>query len=110
MFTHTWKKYLPVIVFLMKRSAKGDQVLDMNFTDFQRASGGKKVKYSFSNLVLNNGRSDPEQKLSPLTSDLIIALQDNKEAVSMMNYKQYEFAMNSGFQLTIRNTTPYLIS
>ena len=73
----------------MKRSAKGEQVLDMNFTDFERASGGKKVKFSFSNLILNNGRSDPEQKNSPLATDLIVALQENKEAASMMNFKQY---------------------
>lgn len=94
----------------MKRSAKGEQVLDMNFTDFERASGGKKMKFSFSNLVLNNGRSDLEQKNSPLASDLVLVLQENKESASMMNFKQYEFAMNTDFQLTIRNTTSYLIS
>ena len=110
MFIHTWKKYLPIIIFLMKRSAKGEQVLDMNFTDFERASGGKKMKFSFSNLVLNNGRSDLEQKNSPLASDLVLVLQENKESASMMNFKQYEFAMNTDFQLTIRNTTSYLIS
>lgn len=110
MFTQTWKKYLPIIIFLMKRSAKGDQVLDMNFTDFERASGGKKVKLSFTDLVLNNGRSETGQKHSPLANDLILVLQENKDAVSMMNYKQYEFAMNNDFQLTIKNTTPYMIS
>ena len=94
----------------MKRSAKGDQVLDLNFTDFERASGGKKVRFSFSDLVLNNGRSNPEQKNSPLAADLILALQENKEAASIMNFKQYEFAMNINCQLTIRNTTSYLIS
>jgi len=110
MFTQTWKKYLPIIIFLMKRSSKGDQVLDMNLTDFQRASGGKKVKFSFSNLVLNNGRSDFEQKVPPLANDLILVLQENREAASLMNYKQFEFDMNTSFQLIIRNTTPYLIS
>ena len=35
MFLQTWKKYLPVIILLMKRSEKGEQVLDMNYTDFQ---------------------------------------------------------------------------
>ena len=108
MFTQTWKKYLPIIVFLMKRSVKGDQVLDMNFTDFERASGGKKIKLSFSNLILNNGRSASDRKHSPLANDLILVLQENKESSSMMHYKQYEFAMNSNYQLTIRNTTPYL--
>ena len=29
MFLQTWKKYLPVIVLLMKRSGKTEQVLDI---------------------------------------------------------------------------------
>ena len=94
----------------MKRSAKGEQVLDMNFTDFERASGGKKVKFSFSNLILSNGRNNTDQKHSALAIDLILVLQENKESASMMNHKQFEFAMNSDFQLTIKNTTPYLAS
>jgi hypothetical protein len=108
MFRQTWKKYLPIIVFLMKRSAKGAQALDMNFTDFEKACGGKKIKFSFSNIVLSNGRSDTDQKHSILVSDLILVLQENKESVSMMTSKQFEFAMNSDFQLTIKNVTPYL--
>jgi hypothetical protein len=110
MFIQTWKKYLPIIVFLMKRSVKGDQVLDMNFTDFEKATGGKKVKLGFSNLILNNGRIDSDKKPSPLANDLMLVLQQNEQSASMMSFKQFEFDMNSQFQLTIRNTTPLLIS
>jgi len=34
MFTQTWKKYLPVILIMLKRSVNGDQSLSMNHTDF----------------------------------------------------------------------------
>ena len=47
MFLQTWSKYLPVIKILLKRSINAQQTLDMNSTDFQRASGGKKVKFTF---------------------------------------------------------------
>lgn len=108
MFTQTWKKYLPIIIFLMKRSNKGDQILDMNFTDFERAAGGKKIKLSFSNLIMNNGRINSDKRPSPVANDLVLVLQENERSASMMNYKQFEFAMNADFQLTIRNTTPIL--
>jgi hypothetical protein len=55
MFLQTWNKYLPVIKILLKRSVNGEQTLDMNSSDFQRASGGKKVKFTFS-IPLIRGR------------------------------------------------------
>ena len=55
MFVQTWNKYLPVIRILLKRSANAEQRLDMNKSDFQRAAGGKKVKFTFS-ILLTKGR------------------------------------------------------
>lgn len=106
MFLQTWKKYLPVIVLLMKRSDKGEQVLDMNYTDFQRAAGGKKIKLSFSNLKITNGRTNFETKANALATDLLLVLQENDQSGKLMRGKLFEFSMNSSFQLTIRNSTP----
>ena len=105
MFTQTWKKYLPVIILLMKRSDKAEQVLSMNYTDFARATAGKKIKLTFSNVQLTNGRSKVETKYSPLATDLILVLQENQQSGVLMRDKQFEFSMNSDFQLTIRNNT-----
>ena len=49
MFTQTWKKYLPVIILLLKKTNAEQQVLSMNHTDFERAAGGRKIKYCTSN-------------------------------------------------------------
>ena len=105
MFLQTWKKYLPVITLLMKRSDKGDQVLDMNYTDFQRATGGKKTKLTFSSLRLVNGRTSYDANNTQLAKDLILVLQENEQTGSMLRQKQFEFSVNANFQLTIRNTT-----
>jgi len=105
MFLQTWKKYLPVIILLMKRSDKGDQVLDMNYTDFQRATGGKKTKLTFSSLRLVNGRTGYDANNTQLAKDLILVLQENEQTGSMLRHKQFEFSVNSSFQLTIRNNT-----
>lgn len=105
MFLQTWKKYLPVIILLMKRSDKGDQVLDMNYTDFQRATGGKKTKLTFSSLKLVNGRTGYDANNTQLAKDLILVLQENEQTGSMLRQRQFEFSVNANFQLTIRNTT-----
>lgn len=106
MFTQTWKKYLPVIILLMKRSDKAEQVLSMNYTDFARATAGKKIKLTFSNVQLTNGRSKVETKYTPLANDLILVLQENQQSGVLMRDKLFEFSLNSNFQLTIRNSTP----
>jgi hypothetical protein len=106
MFRHTWKKYLPVISILIKRSATGEQSLSMNHTDFERAAGGRKVKFTFTNLLVENGRIDYNSKHSPLAKDLVLALQENEQTRNLLQKKLFEFAMTGDFRLLIKNNTP----
>ena len=108
MFIQSWRKYLPVIVILMKRSATGEQILDMNHTDFVRAAGGKKIKLSFSTITLENGRVDNPANHPALVTDLIKELQENKVARQLMQDHQFSFRMNMNCQLTIKNITEIL--
>jgi hypothetical protein len=78
----------------------------MNYTDFARATAGKKIKLTFSNVQLTNGRSKVETKYTPLANDLILVLQENQQSGVLMRDKLFEFSLNSNFQLTIRNSTP----
>ncbi|HVZ56079.1 MAG TPA: hypothetical protein VG870_05425 [Chitinophagaceae bacterium] len=105
-FGHVWKKYLPVISILIKRSVHGEQVLSMNHTDFERAAGGKKAKFNFSTLRLNKGRLDTLAKHSPVARELAQVLQEEEPTRVLVRNHNLEFAMNGNFQLTIRNTTP----
>lgn len=105
MFTQTWKKYLPVIIFLMKRSSRGEQTLDMNLIDFEKATGGKKVKLNFPAITLNNGRMGYDARHTGLVNDLVLVLQESKPAEILMQYQQFNFSMNSNCQLTITNST-----
>jgi hypothetical protein len=106
MFSQIWKKYLPVIIILMKRSANGEQLLSMNPSDFQRAAGGRKIKYSFTNLQLINGRINNTVKHQPLSREFATILQEDEIIRKFLQHKHFEFSMNNGFQLTIRNNTP----
>ena len=109
MFTQTWKKYLAVIVILMKRSATGEQTLAMNHTDFERAAGGRKIKYSFNNLYLNKGRIDNTFKLTPVAREFAEVLQENDLTKTLLRQNQLAFTMSNDFHLTIKNTTPVSI-
>ncbi|MBL0359177.1 MAG: hypothetical protein IPP72_20950 [Chitinophagaceae bacterium] len=106
MFTQTWKKYLSIIIILIKRSVNGPQEMQVNFSDFERAAGGRKIKFNFSNMQLNNGRQNYGEKLPPVATDLIQVLQENDAALQLLKNKNYEFAMTSNMMLTITNTTP----
>ncbi|HYM95019.1 MAG TPA: hypothetical protein VET23_12815 [Chitinophagaceae bacterium] len=105
MFVQTWNKYLPIIRILLKRSVNAHQTLDMNKTDFQRAAGGRKVKYVFS-IVLTKGRPGGIQITSPLAKDLISVLQQDDTTNKFIRQNELEFNMNNNFQLLIKNITP----
>lgn len=105
MFIQTWKKYLPVIVFLMKRAIRGEQTLNMDLMDFERATGGKKIKLNFSTITLNNGHAGYEVKHPAIVTDLIVVLQESEVAGILMQYQQFTFSMNLNCQLMISNTT-----
>lgn len=105
MFIQTWNKYVPVIRILLKRSVNGAQTLDMDRGDFQRAAGGKKVKFVFS-ITLINGRLRATEKPSPLAKDLVTALQQDVVGNEFLRKHELHFAMNNNFQLVITNNTP----
>ena len=106
MFSQVWKKYLPVIMILLKRSVNGDQVLSMNPSDFQRAAGGRKIKYSFTNMQLTNGRINNTVKHQPLAREFAVTLQEDEMIRKFLQQKHFEFSMSNSFQLTIKNNTP----
>lgn len=110
MFTQTWKKYLSIIIILIKRSVNGPQEMQLNFSDFERAAGGRKIKFNFSNMQLNNGRQNYGEKLPPVATDLIQVLQESETASQLLKGQNLLFAMATNMTLTITNTTAVAIT
>ena len=104
MFSQTWKKYLPVISILIKRTAQGEQMLALNNTDFDRAAGGRKIKYSFNHLQLNKGRNNTDVKHTPFAKEFSVILQEDENVQKLLATLQLEFSLNNQLQLRIRNT------
>ena len=105
MFSQPWKKYLPIIKILMKRSPNGEQTLEMNKTDFERAAGGRKAKLTFS-VYLHKGRIQKTASTPPpVARELATVLLDDQVTYQLVREQDYEFSMNSAFHLSIKNTS-----
>jgi len=106
MFTQTWKKYLPVIILLLKKTTGEQQSLSMNHTDFERAAGGRKIKYSFSDLEFTKGRINSLTKHAPLAKELATVLQEDDTARRLLATGHYNFAMGNDCKLLINFIVP----
>ncbi|MBA4167443.1 MAG: hypothetical protein H0X41_07875 [Chitinophagaceae bacterium] len=105
MYVHVWNKYLPIIKILMKKSAAGNQTLDLNRIDFERAGSGRKAGYKFT-IELVQGRVANVISGSPLASDLaMVLLQDSASRAILMN-NDLNISLNTKFQLAIVNKNP----
>lgn len=108
MYTYTWKKYLPVIRLLLKRSATSEQTVSLNRTDFEKTTKLRKPACSFS-VEIVKGRLTTINNQSVPAKDLIEILQEDEIAKTLMRQFQYAVSLNSDFILSIKNITPVAI-
>jgi hypothetical protein len=108
MFVQTWNKYLPVLKILLKRSVTGDQTLTMNASDFQRAAGGRKIKFSFS-ITVHKGRLHNIDNPSAIAKEFVSVLQQDQVINQFIRQHDIEFALSNSLQLQIRNVTPPVV-
>lgn len=105
MYTHIWLKYLPIIKILMKRAATGDQTLDLNRIDFERAGTGRKAGYKFT-IELTNGRVANVISNSPLAPDLATVILQDDAIKTLLANNNFQVSLNTRFQLSIKNMSP----
>lgn len=103
MFSLIWKKYLPVIIILLKKVKEAEQVLPMNVSDFERASGGKKVKFSFTKLEINKGKLNTQIKNPEIAKDLSQVLISHNKAFELLTELKLNFSLTNDCVLTIKN-------
>ena|SRR5687767_5830086 len=102
MYVHVWNKYLPIIKILMKKASAGNQTLDLNRIDFERAGSGRKAGYKFS-IDFKQGRVSNIISGSPLASDLATVLLNDPASRAILANADISIALNTKFQLAIAN-------
>jgi hypothetical protein len=105
MYTQIWSKYLPIIKILLKRTANGDQVLDLNRIDFERAGSGRKAGYKF-NIEFNKGRVANIISGSALASDLAFVMLEDANVKTILLENHFTVSLNTKFQLSLKRVTP----
>ncbi|MBI3883718.1 MAG: hypothetical protein HY305_05785 [Sphingobacteriales bacterium] len=105
MYTHIWNKYLPVIRILLKKSATGNQTLDLNRVDFERAGSGRKAGYKFD-IQYEDGRVGNVISGSDLASNLAAVMLEDTGTKAILKDNNYTVSLNTRFQLLIKNTSP----
>ena len=86
----------------MKRSATGEQTLDMNRIDFERAGSGRKAGYKFI-IEFRKGRVSNLISSSPLASNLAAVLLADPVVKELFQKAEYDVSLNTRFQLHIKN-------
>lgn len=104
MYTQIWSKYLPIIKILLKRTANGDQVLDLNRIDFERAGSGRKAGYKF-NIEFNKGRVANIISGSALASDLAFVMLEDVNVKTILLENHFTVSLNTKFQLSLKRVT-----
>ena len=104
MYTYTWKKYLPVIRILLKRSATENQVLKVNRIDFEKATRVKKPVCSFS-IEIARGRVTNINPPIP-AKDLMEVLMEDEVTRKLIRDNQYAIKLGSDFELHVKNNNP----
>ena len=102
MYNHIWKKYLPFINIQLKRSANGDQVMNLNRVDFERAGTGRKAGYKFM-IQFTEGRVSNVISGSPLAMNLAAVMLEDDSTKKILKLSQYEVSLNTKFQLLTKN-------
>lgn len=102
MYNHIWKKYLPIIKILMKKSPLEEQVLALNRIDFERAGTGRKAGYKFK-IEFTDGKVGNVISGSTLAMHLAQVVLEDDGAKQILNEHNFEVSLNTKFQLTIKN-------
>lgn len=100
MYYQIWKKYLPVIRILLKKSVSCQQMLALNKTDFERGGLHKKAGHRFK-IKFTGGRVSNIISDSAMASHLAQLMMDDDATRNLLKENNFEIDFNTKFQLTI---------
>jgi hypothetical protein len=102
MYNHIWKKYLPIVKILMKKSITEDQILTLNRIDFERAGTARKSGYKFK-IDFIDGKVGNVISGSTLATHLAQTILEDEAAKEILSSHNFEIILNTKFQLIIKN-------
>lgn len=102
MYNHIWKKYLPIIKILLKKSLNEEQILDLNRIDFERAGTARKAGYKFK-IEFIDGKVGNVISGSTLAMQLAQVILEDDSVKEILHEHNFQVNLNTRFQLIIKN-------
>ena len=102
LYINHWKKYLPVIRILLKKTDNGAQQLQLFKYEFEALGDRDKSGFQF-NLALINGKVSNDISGSAVARNLASVLQDSPDIRLILRDKKFKINLNSEFNLVIQN-------
>jgi hypothetical protein len=99
-YTQLWKKYLPVIRLLLKKTAETDQKLQIYKHEFASTGAKNKLGYIF-NLEIVNGKAVNKSSAIAVSFDLLNVLNDNALTSEWLKGKSVKISVNKACELTM---------
>ena len=84
----------------------GEQKVQLNHLDFERALGGRKLKLSFSRMEINKGRMNNILPNTALSKELADVLLDDVVVMGLIRNRNIVFSFTQDTQLIITDETP----
>lgn len=100
-YTQLWKKYLPIIRILLKKTEDGDQKLQIYKHEFVATGAKNKLGYIF-NLELVNGKAVNKSNSTAPASDLLNLMNENELIAQWLKEKSVKISVNKACELNLQ--------
>lgn len=100
-YTQLWKKYLPVIRLLLKKTADSEQKLQIYKHEFVSTGAKNKLGYIF-NLEIVNGKAINKSAALASSFDLLNVLNENELTSEWLKGKSVKISVNKACELSMQ--------
>ena len=101
MYVQLWKKYLPVIRLLLKKTDAGPQTLQLYKHEFESTGARNKTGYIFT-LELVNGKPINKSNKTAVSNDMWLALTENPTIADWLKDQSIKVSVNRACELTLQ--------
>ncbi len=102
-YTQLWRKYLPVIRLLLKKTENSDQKLQLYKHEFEKTGAKNKLGYVFS-LEITNGKAIKNTAKIAVSYDLLTVLNENDLVAAWLKGKIIKITVARSCELTLNQT------
>lgn len=99
-YQQLWKKYVPVIKILLKKSLAEEQRLALSKREFEVAANKIKYNYQFT-MEIEKGKVQNDIRDSAVAIDLMQLLNENGDVQRWLIDKNVKMNMSKGFELIL---------